>query len=94
MTYKPKPIDTSNIQLQKDILDLREKLAENIHEIWAQQRIIEGWTYGKERNDKRKEHPGLVPYSQLSESEKEYDRNTAIETLKTITSLGYTIIRK
>lgn len=91
MTYQPKPIDTSEIQLPEDIEQLKEKLAENIHEIWALQRMKEGWTYGKERNDVKKEHPNLVPYEQLSEEDKDYDRNTAMETLKTIISLGYTI---
>lgn len=91
MKYVPKPLNTSRIELPQDILDLREKLAENIHEVWADQRLREGWKYGEERNDNKKEHPCLVPYDKLSESEKEYDRNTAIETLKTILLLGYTI---
>ena len=91
MNYVPKPLDTSIIELPEDILALREKLAENIHEVWSQQRINEGWTYGNERDDQEKHHPGLVPYKQLSESEKEYDRNTAMETLKTILLLGYSI---
>jgi len=91
MNYVPQPLDTSKIELPEDILELREKLAENIHEVWSQQRIKEGWTYGNERNDQKKHHPGLVPYNQLSESEKQYDRNTAMETLKTILLLGYTI---
>ena len=92
MKYIPKPIDTSNIELPEEIIELREKLAENIHEVWAQQRMMEGWSYGKERNDHKKEHPSLVPYSELSESEKDYDRRTAMETLKTIISLGYKIV--
>lgn len=94
LDYKPKPIDTSNIQLPKEIEELQEKLAENIHEIWALQRMEQGWTYGPERNDKKKEHPNLVPYDQLSEEDKDYDRKTAMETLKTILSLGYTIQKK
>lgn len=93
MNYYPKPLDTSNIKIPQEILDLKEKLAENIHEIWAQQRISQGWKFGPERNDHKKEHPNLIPYSQLSEEDKDYDRNTAMETLKTIISLGYTIQR-
>ena len=65
MSYQPKPIDTSNIKLPEEIQELQEKLAENIHEIWALQRIQQGWTYGHERNDQKKEHPNLVPYDQL-----------------------------
>lgn len=91
MTYIPKPLNTYNITLPKDILDLQEQLAENIHELWSQQRIKQGWTYGPKRDDQKKEHPNLVPYHQLSELDKDYDRNTAMGTLKTIMALGYTI---
>ncbi|HJR06609.1 MAG TPA: TRAFs-binding domain-containing protein [Pyrinomonadaceae bacterium] len=91
MEYKPRPIDTSQITLSDDVLELTELLAKNTHEIWAQQRLSEGWRYGAERNDERREHPGLVSYEELSEVEKQYDRNTALETLKTILSLGYRI---
>lgn len=89
MTYKPKPLDTSSIELPGDILELSEQLARNTHETWARQRLKDGWRYGPERDDARKEHPCLVPYDDLPESEKQYDRNTALETLKTIMSLGY-----
>ena len=92
MTYKPKPIDTSNVQLPDELENLTELLSENTHEIWAQGRINDGWTYGEVRNDENLEHPCLVPYDQLPESEKAYDRNTAMEALKTIQHLGYQII--
>lgn len=89
--YIPNPIDTSNVVLPKELLELTEKIAENVHEVWAQGRIKEGWTYGPKRDDSKKETPCMVPYSELSESEKEYDRNTAMETIKLIVSLGYEI---
>lgn len=89
--YTPNPIDTSNVVLPKELLELTEKIAENVHEVWAQGRIKEGWTYGPKRDDSTKETPCMVPYSELSESEKEYDRNTAMETIKLIVSLGYEI---
>lgn len=89
--YEPKPIETKGIELPAELLELTEKIAENVHEIWAQGRIKEGWTYGPERNDQTKTTPCLVPYDDLSDSEKEYDRNTAIETLKLIVALGYEI---
>ena len=92
--YTPKPIDTSTIQLSDDLLKLTEKLAENAHDNWAKLRMEQGWTWGLERDDVTKKHPDLVPYSELSESEKQYDRNTAIGTLKAIVALGYTIERK
>lgn len=89
--YEPRPVDTSNIQLPDEIVKLTEQLAENNHDLWAQQRMAEGWTYGPERDDANKKHPDLVPYGDLPESEKEYDRRTAMETLKTIMALGYQI---
>ena len=91
--YIPCPIDTSDVVLDKDLLSLSEKLAENTHEVWAKGRIAEGWTYGNSRNDEKKQTPCLVPYSDLSESEKEYDRNTALETLRLIQKLGYKIVK-
>lgn len=89
--YNPNPIDTSTINLPNDLLELTEKIAENVHEVWSQNRIKDGWKYGEVRNDARKETPCLVPYNELPESEKEYDRNTALETLKLIIKLGYDI---
>lgn len=92
--YNPKPIDTSDIQLSAELLELTEKIAENVHDVWAVGRIEQGWIYGKERNDELKTTPCLVPYSDLPDSEKEYDRNTAIETLKLITKLGYKLAKE
>lgn len=89
--YIPTPVDTGNIVLSADLLELTEKIAENVHENWAVGRVKEGWVYGAERNDHMKTTPCLVPYNQLPDSEKEYDRNTAIETLKLIVALGYKI---
>jgi hypothetical protein len=89
--YVPKPIDTSEVDLTTDLLKLTELLAENVHDIWAAQRMAEGWALGSERNDAAKEHPCLVPYEELPEIEKEYDRKTAMKTLKAILALGYRI---
>jgi DNA-binding response OmpR family regulator len=91
VSYDPKPIDTSNVKLTPQILELREVLARNAHEIWSRQRFKDGWRFGAQRDDPRKEHPCLIPYEQLPESEKEYDRLAAMETLKTIVGLGYEI---
>ena len=93
MTYQPQPIDTSKIVLQPEITNVTELLAKNAHDNWARQRISEGWRYGAKRDDTNKEHPCLVPYEQLPESEKEYDRKTAMETIKTIQALGYRIVK-
>lgn len=89
--YTPHPIDTSEIALPEDLQPLAEKLAQNVHEVWAQQRIREGWTYGCERNDEKKKHPCLVPYEELPETEKDYDRHTSQETLRLILKLGFRI---
>lgn len=91
MTYIPKPIDASGIELSPEVLELTERLAENAHDIWARQRLADGWTYGEQRDDARKEHSCLVPYNELPEAEKEYDRSVAMATLKAIVAMGYTI---
>lgn len=91
LSYKPKPIDTSAAALNEEILKLTELLAKNAHDIWARQRLAEGWRYGPIRDDAEKQHPCLVPYEDLPESEKQYDRNAAMETLKAILALGYRI---
>lgn len=87
-TYKPAPIDTTHVTLSPEVLELTEKLAEHAHDIWAQQRLSEGWTYGEKRDDEKKHHPCLVPYADLPDSEKQYDRNAALDTLKAIVALG------
>ncbi len=89
--YQPKPIDTSHVLLPNGISDLIERLAENSHDIWAQQRIRDGWTYGPQRDDATKKHPDLLPYNELPEAEKEYDRQTAVGTIKAILALGYRV---
>ena len=89
--YEPKPIDTSDVILPEELLLLTEKIAENVHDVWAVGRISEGWTYGTTKNAERKTTPLLVNYSDLPENEKDYDRNTALETLKLIVKLGYQI---
>lgn len=91
--YIPNPIDTDKSILQDDLLNLLELLAKNVHENWAYERINDGWKYGSERNDETKEHPGLVPYEELSDEEKDYDRITATQTLKVIISNGYKITK-
>ena len=91
--YKPNPIDTNGIELPEELVGLTERIAENVHENWAAGRVAEGWTFGEVRNDALKTTPCLVPYSMLPESEKEYDRNTAIQTLKLIVTLGYRIVK-
>lgn len=92
--YNPNPIDTSGVELPSELVELTEKIAENVHENWSAARIAQGWSYGESRDDQKKTTPCLVPYSELAEVEKEYDRVTAIETLKLIMALGYKIEKK
>ena len=92
--YIPTPIDTSDVIIPNDIEMLIEEIAENVHEVWAYTRIQDGWQYGNEQNKELKTTPCLVPYNQLPESEKEYDRNTAVETIRIILKLGYKITRQ
>ena len=91
--YHPKPIDTYDVVLPNELKGLVELLARNVHDNWALSRINDGWTHGSMRDDVLKQHPCLIDYSELSEREKEYDRNTALETLKVIVKLGYSIQR-
>lgn len=89
--YTPTPVDTTNIQLPEELMALAEAISKNVHEVWAQNRIKEGWTYGPIRDDQKRQTPCLVPYDQLPEEEKAYDRNTAFGTLKFIVSQGFEI---
>ena len=91
LLYTPQPIDTTDARLPDELEPLVEKMAKNVHEVWAEARIKQGWKYGKERSDELKTHPCLVPYEELPEEEKEYDRNTSIGTLKLIMKLGFKI---
>lgn len=93
-TYVPHPMDTSDVILPRELDALIEEMAKNVHEVWAQNRIKQGWTYGAERDDALKKHPCLLPYEELPEEEKIYDRDSAIETLKLITKLGFRMSRE
>ncbi len=92
--YIPEPLDTSDIKLPSYIGELIERISENIHEVWSSQRISDGWTYGEARDDINLRHPCLVPYDELPEEEKLYDRRTVTETIKYILALGYEIRKK
>ena len=92
--YVPQPMDTKDIQLPEELSVLVEQMAKNVHEVWAQSRMEQGWTYGAERSDALKLHPCLVPYEDLPEVEKAYDRDTALGTLKLICKLGFKITRE
>jgi hypothetical protein len=90
--YVPQPVDTSAVELGPEVLELSEKLARDCHENWAQQRLSDGWRPGPARDDTQKVHPCLVPYDELPEGEKAYDRLTVMGALRLITALGYRIV--
>jgi len=93
VTYRPQPIETVGVALPDELLGLTERLAENAHDTWSTQRISDGWSFGPRRDDAAKQHPDLIPYHELPESEKEYDRRVALGTLKAILALGYHIVK-
>jgi len=91
--YIPQPVDTSAVELPAEMMELAELMAENVHDVWAQTRMEQGWTYGPKRDDAQKKHPCLVPYAELPEEEKLYDRNTSQETLRFILAQGFSIVK-
>jgi hypothetical protein len=90
--YEPRPIPAADVELPPALVQLTERLAENAHDLWAAQRLADGWTWGERRDDAAKKHPCLIPYAELPESEKAYDRQTALGTLKAILALGYRVL--
>lgn len=91
--YIPQPVDISDVILPDDITEIAEQIARNVHEVWAKSRIDQGWKYGEQRDDDKKTHPCLIPYDELPESEKDYDRDTCINTVKMILKSGYKITK-
>ena len=92
--YEPSPIGLDDVELSEDLSELQEAIAENAHEIWAKNRRDQGWSYGPERNDQKKETPDMIPYCNLPETEKLYDREMAMQTLKLVKKLGFEIVKK
>ncbi len=91
--YTPKPVKTDDVTLPEELLELSEMIAKNTHEVWSEGRIRDGWRYGERRDDEAKTHPCLVPYEELSDEEKAYDRATSMETLRLVMKLGYKIVK-
>ena len=93
-TYVPKPIDLSDVNLNEELNELREAIAKNVHDVWAKERLAQGWSYGPQRDDAKKETPCMVEYAELPDSEKRFDREVAMNTLKLVVKLGYDIVRR
>lgn len=93
LEYMPHPINVCDMGLDEDLVELTEALAEDAHEVWASAKKAEGWTHGPARDDRDLQHPDLVPYSELPEREKQYDRDSATHTLRLVKKLGFNIRR-
>lgn len=89
--YTPTPLDLTKVIVPDELLELLEEMARNTHEVWAANRMAQGWAYGPVRDDGQKRHPDLVPYENLTEEEKDYDRQTALSAIKFILAKGYQI---
>ncbi len=92
--YEPHPVDLSDVVVPPELIELQEAIAENAHEVWALSRKKEGWTYGEKRDDEKKLHPDMIAYNRLPESEKAYDREMAMNTIKLVQKLGWEIKKK
>ena len=91
--YIPEPIETKDVELSEDLKSLSEDLAKHVHEVWAKGRITQGWSFGPVRNDELRQTPCLVPYEELTEEERDYDRNTSQETLRYLIKRGFKIMK-
>ena len=92
--YTPKPVKTDDVVLPEELCELSEMIAKNTHEVWSAGRIRDGWTYGEVRDDAARTHPCLIPYEELTEEERAYDRATSMETLRLVIKLGYKIVKE
>jgi hypothetical protein len=90
--YHPSPLDTAAVRLPQEVVAVLERLARNAHEAWARERLADGWRWGPRRDELAKLHPSLVPYEDLPEEEKKYDRIAVGETLKALCALGFRIL--
>ena len=93
LEYEPHPLKVDDVELDGELLDLTESIAEDLHEVWASGRKAEGWTYGPQRDDEAKKHPDMIPYARLAEGEKQYDRDMALHTIRLVKKLGYRIVK-
>jgi hypothetical protein len=92
--YQPEPISLEDVEIGTELTELVEALARNAHDVWACQRLADGWIWGEERNDAAKTHPCLVDYDDLPYSEKVYDLNVVSSTIRAMIALGFRISRE
>ena len=87
-------ISSQNDQLPQEIAQDMEIIARSVHESWMRQRQGEGWTYAAEFDNQLKTTPNMVDYDALPESEKEVDRATVRQVVRTLLKLHYRIGRE
>jgi class 3 adenylate cyclase/tetratricopeptide (TPR) repeat protein len=68
-----------------------EELAIREHDRWMNDRMRHGWVYSPRRDNARKHHPLLIPWDQLSETEKEKDRDTIRNLPRLIERAGFRV---
>uniref|UniRef100_A0A8B9LR02 Ryanodine receptor 2b (cardiac) n=1 Tax=Astyanax mexicanus TaxID=7994 RepID=A0A8B9LR02_ASTMX len=86
--FTPTPVDTSQLVLPPQLEIIRERLAENLHELWLLDKIEQGWTHGPVRDDSKKVHPGLAEFSKLPEQERQSNLQATENTIRTLLALG------
>ncbi|KAF7261042.1 hypothetical protein EG68_01789 [Paragonimus skrjabini miyazakii] len=89
--FVPRTVRTSHIQLPNNVEIVRDRLAENLHDMWSMRKIDQGWRYGERRDDQQKLHPCLTTFNKLPNQDRQYNVTLAYETLRTIVGLGYNI---
>jgi hypothetical protein len=76
----------------KVLLNLHiERLAEEEHRGWMEERTAEGWRYGKVRNNGRKIHDRLIPYDKLDKTDKDKDRDSVRSMPSVLDTAGFRI---
>ena len=70
-----------------------ELLAEMEHERWSGERVSQGWTLGPDRDDTARRTPYLVPYADLPEAIKDYDRTPVRDIPRLLAGIGFRVVR-
>uniref|UniRef100_A0A673CUD6 Ryanodine receptor 2b (cardiac) n=1 Tax=Sphaeramia orbicularis TaxID=375764 RepID=A0A673CUD6_9TELE len=89
--YRPAPLDLSHVLLSSALEEVVNLLAENDHNVWARERIKQGWTYGAQQDVKAKRSPHLVPYSLLDERSRRAGRAGVRDAVCTLLTYGYSL---
>ena len=77
--------------LPPELWNLVELLAAEVHAEWVRLKRAEGWEFGAP-DPQAHRHPDLVPYDELSEKAKDFDRASVVATMQALVRLGYDIV--